>query len=94
MLIGMKAPNNLGKRYVNEFNSIYPNLAKIYKVSFYPFFLKDVVLVPSLNQNDMIHPNKKGVKGLIAGINLPKITVYGPNLSKNFSTLLMAFCRF
>ena len=39
-------------------------------------------------------PNKKGVKGLIAGINLPKITVYGPNLSKNFSTLLMAFCRF
>ena len=68
MLIGMKAPNNLGKRYVNEFNSIYPNLAKIYKVSFYPFFLKDVVLVPSLNQNDMIHPNKKGVKKIVENI--------------------------
>ena len=68
MLIGMKAPNNLGKRYVNKFNSIYPNLAKIYKVSFYPFFLKDVVLVPSLNQNDMIHPNKKGVKKIIENI--------------------------
>ena len=68
MLIGMKAPNNLGKPYVNEFNRIYPNLAKIYKVSFYPFFLKDVVLVPSLNQNDMIHPNKKGVKKIVENI--------------------------
>ena len=68
MLIGMKAPNNLGKRYVNKFNSIYPNLAKIYKVSFFPFFLKDVVLVPSLNQNDMIHPNKKGVKKIVENI--------------------------
>ena len=68
MLIGMKAPNNLGKRYVNEFNRIYPYLAKIYKVSFYPFFLKDVVLVPSLNQNDMIHPNKKGVKKIVENI--------------------------
>ena len=68
MLIGMKAPNNLGKDYVSEFNKIYPNLAKIYKVSFYPFFLKDVVLVPSLNQNDMIHPNKKGVKKIVENI--------------------------
>jgi acyl-CoA thioesterase-1 len=68
MLIGMKAPNNLGKRYVNEFNRIYPNLTKIYKVSFYPFFLKDVVLVPSLNQDDMIHPNKKGVKKIVENI--------------------------
>ena len=68
MLIGMKAPNNLGKDYVSEFNKIYPNLAKIYKVSFYPFFLKDVALVPSLNQNDMIHPNKKGVKKIVENI--------------------------
>ena len=68
MLIGMKAPNNLGKDYVNEFNKIYPNLAKIYRVSFYPFFLKDVVLVPSLNQDDMIHPNKKGVKKIVENI--------------------------
>jgi acyl-CoA thioesterase I len=68
MLIGMKAPNNLGKDYVNEFNKIYPNLAKAYKVPFYPFFLKDVVLVPSLNQDDMIHPNKKGVKKIVENI--------------------------
>lgn len=68
MLIGMKAPNNLGKDYVSEFNKIYSNLAKIYRVSFYPFFLKDVALVPSLNQDDMIHPNKKGVKKIVENI--------------------------
>ena len=62
MLIGMKAPNNLGEIYVNEFNAIYPKLSKKYDTAYYPFFLKDVALKPSLNQRDMIHPNKKGVK--------------------------------
>jgi acyl-CoA thioesterase-1 len=65
MLIGMKAPNNLGERYVNEFNEIYPKLSKKYETVFYPFFLKDVVLKPKLNQKDMIHPNKKGVSIIV-----------------------------
>ena len=65
MLIGMKAPNNLGEIYVNEFNEIYPKLSKKYDTAFYPFFLKDVVLKPSLNQKDMIHPNKKGVRIIV-----------------------------
>ena len=68
MLIGMKAPSNLGKEYVNEFNAIYPNLSKKYNVFFYPFFLKDVALEPSYNQKDMIHPNKKGVVKIIENI--------------------------
>ena len=65
MLIGMKAPNNLGEIYVNEFNAIYPKLSKKYNIAYYPFFLKDVALKPSLNQRDMIHPNKKGVKIIV-----------------------------
>ena len=65
MLIGMKAPNNLGEIYVNEFNAIYPKLSKKYSTAFFPFFLKDVALKPSLNQRDMIHPNKKGVKIIV-----------------------------
>ena len=68
MLIGMKAPSNLGKEYVNEFNAIYPNLSKKYDVIFYPFFLKDVALEPSFNQKDMIHPNKNGVIKIIENI--------------------------
>ena len=65
MLIGMKAPNNLGEIYVNEFNAIYPKLSKKYNTAYYPFFLKDVALKSSLNQRDMIHPNKKGVKIIV-----------------------------
>jgi len=65
MLIGMKAPNNLGEIYVSEFNAIYPKLSKKYDTAYYPFFLKDVALKPSLNQRDMIHPNKKGVKIIV-----------------------------
>jgi len=65
MLIGMKAPNNLGEIYVNEFNAIYPKLSKKYDTAYYPFFLKDVALKPSLNQRDMIHPNKKGVQIIV-----------------------------
>jgi len=65
MLIGMKAPNNLGEIYVNEFNALYPKLSKKYNTAYYPFFLKDVALKPSLNQRDMIHPNKKGVKIIV-----------------------------
>ena len=68
MLIGMKAPSNLGKEYVNEFNAIYPSLSKKYDVFFYPFFLKDVALEPSYNQKDMIHPNKKGVVKIVENI--------------------------
>ena len=65
MLIGMKAPNNLGEIYVNDFNAIYPKLSKKFNTAYYPFFLKDVALKPSLNQKDMIHPNKKGVKIIV-----------------------------
>ena len=65
MLIGMKAPSNLGEIYVNDFNAIYPKLSKKYDTAFYPFFLKDVVLKPKLNQKDMIHPNKKGVSIIV-----------------------------
>ena len=68
MLIGMKAPSNLGREYVNEFNAIYPSLSKKYDVFFYPFFLKDVALEPSHNQKDMIHPNKKGVVKIVENI--------------------------
>ena len=68
MLIGMKAPNNLGMSYVNEFNKIYLELSQKYQTTFYPFFLEGVVLKPNLNQSDMIHPNKKGVKKIVENI--------------------------
>ena len=64
-LAGMLAPVNLGPEYGAEFNLIYPELAKKYDTGFYPFFLKDVALVPKLNQRDGLHPNAEGVAKII-----------------------------
>jgi acyl-CoA thioesterase-1 len=64
-LAGMLAPVNLGPEYGAEFNPIYPELAKKYRTGFYPFFLKDVALVPKLNQRDGLHPNAEGVAKII-----------------------------
>jgi len=82
MLIGMKAPNNLGLNYVNSFNKMYPILSKKYQTYFYPFFLSDVALVPKLNQKDMIHPNKQGVEIIVKKI-FPYVLEFIYSLEKN-----------
>ena len=61
ILVGMKAPRNLGSDYTNKFDRIFPALAKRFNVPLYPFLLEDVALVPTLNQRDGIHPNERGV---------------------------------
>jgi acyl-CoA thioesterase-1 len=66
LLTGMHAQRNLGAQYVQEFDAIYPRLAKQYGVLFYPFFLDGVALNPRLNQADGMHPNPDGVKVIVA----------------------------
>ena len=73
LLAGMLAPPNLGKKYVTEFNQIYPDLAKKHNVALYDFFLEGVANNPSLNQIDGIHPNSSGVNKIVDRI-LPTIT--------------------
>lgn len=60
LLIGMIATPNLGKKYANEFNSIYPNLAKEEQVPLVPFLLEKVAAKRKLNQKDGIHPTEEG----------------------------------
>lgn len=63
LLSGMLAPPNLGRRYGELFNQIYPRLARQYpEIGFDPFFLDGIAAVPSLNQADGIHPNAEGVR--------------------------------
>jgi acyl-CoA thioesterase-1 len=66
LLTGMHAQRNLGQDYVQQFDPIYPRLAKDYNVLFYPFFLDGVALNPKLNQADGMHPNPAGVKVIVA----------------------------
>lgn len=68
LLIGMYAPPNLGATYVDYFNGTYPHLAKKYSLPLYPFFLEGIVTDASLNQNDGVHPNAKGVDMMVKNL--------------------------
>ena len=61
LLAGMLAPANMGAEYQTDFDALYPALAEEFDVIYMPFFLKDVALVPRLNQPDGLHPNREGV---------------------------------
>lgn len=57
LLLAMKIPPNYGKRYIEMFYNIYPQLAADLKVPYVPFILEDVALKPELMQADGLHPN-------------------------------------
>jgi len=65
MLVGMKAPRNLGPDYVAAFDRIYPTLARKNDVLLYPFFLDGVAANLKLNQDDGIHPNEAGTQIIV-----------------------------
>lgn len=60
ILAGMQIPPNMGPDYTKEFRNIFPDLAAANQTALIPFLLKDVGGVPELNQEDGIHPTKKG----------------------------------
>ncbi|MGR8998757.1 MAG: arylesterase [Gammaproteobacteria bacterium] len=59
MLLGMKIPPNYGKRYVDMFYNVYPQLAKELDITFVPFILEEIALDKNLMQMDGLHPNAK-----------------------------------
>ena len=61
LFVGMIAQEAFGQKYKKEFDKIYPELAKKFKVSFLPFLLKGVALNPKLNLKDGKHPNAEGI---------------------------------
>lgn len=68
LLVGMKAPRNLGADYVAAFDPIYEDLAKQFQLPLDPFFLDGVAGDPALNQSDGIHPNAAGVAVIVKRI--------------------------
>jgi len=65
LLVGMKAPRNLGTDYVSAFDAIYEDLAREFHVPLDPFYLEGVAGDPALNQSDGIHPNAAGVAVIV-----------------------------
>jgi acyl-CoA thioesterase I len=75
LLCGMLAPPNYGRDYADRFNAIYPDLAKSYGVTLYPFFLDGVAADKTLNQADGIHPTPAGVDIIVKNI-LPTVQAF------------------
>lgn len=60
LLRGMKIPPNYGRRYIDMFYNIYPQVSAELKVPLVPFILEEVALKPELMQADGLHPNALG----------------------------------
>lgn len=57
LMLGMRLPPNYGKRFVDMFYNVYPQLATDLNVPFMPFLLDGVALDETLMQRDGLHPN-------------------------------------
>lgn len=66
LLLGMLAAPNLGADYAQQFNLIYPALAKKHGAALVPFFLQALIGKPALFQADRIHPTLEGIDLLVA----------------------------
>lgn len=60
ILLGIRLPPNLGRRYTEPFFEMYATLAKEYQLDYVPFILDGVAGNEQLMQDDGLHPNKKG----------------------------------
>ncbi|MEC3908945.1 arylesterase [Sphingobium sp. CR2-8] len=65
LLTGMLASPNMGPDYAAAFNGIYPDLARTYDATLYPFMLDGVIGDRALQLPDGIHPNDKGVDVIV-----------------------------
>jgi acyl-CoA thioesterase-1 len=72
LILGMKAPPNLGPGYQARFDALFPRLAADYGAALYPFYLEGVAAQSGLNQPDGMHPNDQGVAVIVANL-LPVI---------------------
>jgi len=60
VLSGMMVPPNMGADYADDFQKIFPKVAKNQEVALIPFLLEDVAGEPELNLPDGIHPTAEG----------------------------------
>lgn len=60
VLAGLKVPPNYGKRYSVDFENVFKDLAKKYRLPLIPFLLEGVAGDKNMNIADGIHPNQKG----------------------------------
>lgn len=57
LLLEVKIPPNYGKRYLDEFYAVYPQLSTELNIPFVSSIMEDVALNKELMQKDLLHPN-------------------------------------
>ena len=60
VVVGMQMPPNLGAEYTEEFQRLFPGLAKENGAALVPFLLEGVADSPELNLSDGNHPTVEG----------------------------------
>ncbi len=65
LMMGMRAPPNLGPEYQAEFDGLYGELAQDYGATLIPFWLESIYEDPTLFQDDRIHPTVEGLEALV-----------------------------
>ena len=77
LLIGITSIENFGPEYKNEFDLMFSELSRKFNISLYPNLMAPVIEneneLSNYLQEDMLHPNEKGVEIIVQGI-LPTIT--------------------
>lgn len=68
VLAQMEAPPNLGPRFTSRFRGLFPSLARSERLVLMPFLLEGVGGVDSLNQDDGIHPTRRGHEIVAANV--------------------------
>ena len=66
LLMGMRAPPNLGPDYQQRFDALYGDIARQYDAQLVPFFLEAIYQRPELFQDDRIHPTAAGIEEIVA----------------------------
>lgn len=56
LLVGMRLPPSYGRRYVQAFEAVFPEVAEQTGAQLMPFFLEAIALDESMFQEDRLHP--------------------------------------
>jgi acyl-CoA thioesterase-1 len=68
LLAGMYTTTDAGPDYERQIHEAFQSLAREHDVTLIPFFLEGVAGRDELNQEDRIHPNAEGAKGVAATV--------------------------
>lgn len=66
LMMGLRAPPNLGEDFVAQYDAIFPELSREYGAQLVPFFLEAIYDQPQLIQPDRVHPTAEGIEALVA----------------------------